>query len=135
MRRRWPWHLFWHWPLAALLCCAAGAAPAASFFDFGVWMRGLDRSSVEVQRSLSRRDTASALAQARRIEELYSQLEAFYADDGRAPDAVEISHEGRELAASMGPLLEQQNFGAATEAAVRIARACNDCHDAHKPLR
>ncbi|HSW09241.1 hypothetical protein [Aquabacterium sp.] len=121
--------------LALLACCAALGAPAASFFEFGVWMRALDQHSVEVQRSLGRRDAEAARGHARRIEQLYAQLEVFYAQDGRTPDALEISRDGKALAAGIGPLLDRQDFQAATDAAVRLARACNDCHDNHKPLR
>jgi hypothetical protein len=121
--------------LALLACCAALSAGAASFFEFGVWMRALDQHSVEVQKSLGRRDAEAARGHARQIEQLYAHLETFYTQDGRAPDAVDISHEGKALAASIGPLLDQQDFQAATDAAVRLARACNDCHDNHKPLR
>ena len=121
--------------LALLACCATLSASAASFFEFGVWMRALDQHSVEVQRSLGRRDAEAARGHARQIEQLYAQLETFYTQDGRAPDAVDISREGKVLAAGIGPLIEQQDFQAATDAAVRLARACNDCHDNHKPLK
>jgi hypothetical protein len=125
-------------PLALLASCAALAtplAPAASLFEFSVWMRDIDQRSVSVQRHLARRDADAARADARRIAQLYGWMEAFYGEQDRPHEAAEISREGKELAAGIPAALDADDFDAAAAAALRIARACNDCHDDHKPVR
>jgi hypothetical protein len=124
--------------LATVAGCAALATPlvpAASLFDFSVWMRDIDQRSVSVQRHLARGDAEAARADARRIEQLYTWMETFYTQEGRPREAVEISREGKELASGIPAALDARDFDAAAAAALRIARACNDCHDYHKPVR
>jgi hypothetical protein len=126
------------WSLAAAAGCVVLVTPpamGASLFDFGVWMRDIDQRSVSVQRHLARRDADAARADARRIEQLYAQMETFYSQEGRPREAAEISREGKELATGIPAALDARDFEAAAAAALRIARACNDCHDYHKPVR
>jgi len=118
-----------------LLSAMFATASAASYFEFGVWMREIDRSSVEVQKSLSRHDADAAREHARRLALRYGQMVQFYQRDLPAADALEIAQQGRDLAESIGTSIDQQDFNGASDAALRISRACNDCHDNHKPLR
>ncbi|SHN39638.1 hypothetical protein [Rhizobacter sp. OV335] len=113
----------------------AASAFAASVLEFDVWMRAIDKSSVAVQKSIARQDAPAARAEAREIERLYALMEAFFRDDVPAADALQVSTEGRELAASIAPLLEAGDYERAGGAARRIAQACNDCHDPHKPFK
>lgn len=123
--------------LAAALVAAGLAAPAfaASVLEFDVWMRAIDKSSVAVQKSIARQDAAAARADAQEIERLYALMEAFFRDDLPAADARQISADGRELAASIAPLLGAGDYERAGGAARRIAQACNDCHDQYKPFK
>jgi hypothetical protein len=119
----------------AVAACAALCAPwagAASLFDLDVWMRAIDQHSVTVQQNLARREAQAAQADARRIETLYALLEDYYAQGGRPADARQISREGKEQAAAIVQALEGRDFDAALTAALRITRACNECHDNHK---
>jgi hypothetical protein len=124
--------------LVAASACAVlspGTAPparAASLFEIDVWMRDIDQRSVTVQQHLARGAADAARADARRIEALYTLLEDHYAQGGRPPDAREISRDGKEQAAVIAEALDRLDFDAARAAALRITRACNDCHDNHK---
>jgi hypothetical protein len=118
-----------------LLGALAATASAASYFEFGVWMREIDRSSVELQRSLSRHDADAAREHARKLALRYGQMLQFYRRDLPAADAAEIAQQGRDWAERIGTAIDQQDFNGASDAALRISRACNDCHDNHKPLR
>jgi hypothetical protein len=48
---------------------------------------------------------------------------------------VRLSHEGRSLAAGIPAAVDALDFDAAADAALRLARDCNDCHDEQKPVR
>ena len=121
----------------AALALAAGAATvarAASVLDFDVWMRSIDKHSVDVQRNLDARRPEAALADAQALSRLYGLMQAYFADDGHAPDAVEFSRSGKALADAIPAALAAHDYDAASRSAVELAHACNECHDAHKPF-
>ena len=121
--------------LAALAVFAAGeVAFAQSVLDFDEWMQRIDRRSQSVQRNLAARDANAAVADAREIGELYGSMEAYFSRRGNADNAVKLSREGRDLAATVVSSVAAKDFAAASKAAVSIARACRSCHSEYKPL-
>lgn len=122
------------WGVMAAAALAVNAAFAASVLDFDRWMRRVDKSSVAVQWSIARHDDAAALADAKQIEALYGLMADFFSADGQPGEAARMSHEGRELAASMIAAIERQDYDAASLAAITIARACSDCHHLYRPF-
>jgi len=126
MMKRW-------WVIAALV--ASPWAGAASMLDFDVWMRAIDKRSVTVQKSITAQNYEGAKADARELERYYALMEAYFAALGQADDAVRQSAEGRALAAAIPAALDRQDYVAATQSAVTLARACNDCHDNYKPFK
>lgn len=121
--------------LAAGTALCASLALAASVLEFDRWMRAIDRNSVAVQKNLARRDGETAKVNAQQLEQLYAQMEDYFASDGHSPDAVQISRDGKEQAAAVLSAIDASDFDTATSAALRIARACNDCHDVYKPFK
>ena len=121
--------------LVALCAVAITAARAASVLDFDVWMRAIDKHSVDVQKNIDARKLDAATADAQELARLYGLMEAFFAADGHVQDAVDMSRSGKELAASIPTALAAQDYDTASKAAVTLAHACNDCHDAHKPFQ
>jgi hypothetical protein len=122
----------------AALALAAGivtAARAASVLDFDVWMRSIDKHSVEVQKNIDARRTDAAIADAQELARLYGLMEAYFVIDGHAEDAVTMSRTGKDLAAAIPTALAAQEYDKASKAAVDLAHACNDCHDVHKPFQ
>ena len=120
---------------AALAATALTGARAASILDFDIWMRAIDKRSVEVQRNIEARKADAASADARELARLYALMETYFVDDGHAPDAVTLSQSGRTLAAGISASLAAQDFDGAARSALSIAHACNDCHDNHKPFQ
>jgi hypothetical protein len=119
----------------ALVATAASVARAASVLDFDVWMRAIDRRSVEVQRNIDARRTDAAVADAQELARLYGLMEAYFVDDGHKSDAVDMSRSGKALAAAIPAALAAQDYDKASKSAVDLAHACNDCHDVHKPFQ
>jgi hypothetical protein len=119
----------------ALAATAATVARAASVLDFDVWMRAIDKRSVEVQRNIDARKTDAAVADAQELARLYGLMETYFVDDGHFADAVEMSRSGKALAAAIPGALATQDYDKASKAAVDLAHACNDCHDVHKPFQ
>jgi hypothetical protein len=118
-----------------LAAAVATAAHAASVLDFDIWMRAIDRHSVDVQKNIEARRTDAAVADARELARLYGLMETYFVEDGHAPDAVTLSQAGRTLAAGIPTALAAQDFEGAASSALAISHACNDCHDNHKPFQ
>ena len=122
----------------AALVLAAGVvtvARAASVLDFDVWMRSIDKHSVEVQKNIEARKPEAAVADAQELSRLYGLMQAYFVDDGHAADAVELSRSGKALADAIAPALAAKDYDAAAKAALDLSHACNDCHDVHKPFQ
>ncbi len=124
--------------VAAVSLCTtivATRAHAASILDFDVWMRAIDKHSVDVQKNIDARRTDAAVADARELARLYGLMETYFVDDGHAEDAVTMSRSGKEFATAIPDALAAQDYAAASKAAVELSHACNDCHDVHKPFQ
>jgi hypothetical protein len=119
----------------ALVAGAAKVARAASVLDFDVWMRAIDKHSVEVQKNIDARRTDAAVADAQELARLYGLMEGYFVAEGHADDAVTLSRSGKDLAAAIPAALATQDYDKASRVAVDLARACNDCHDVHKPFQ
>ena len=118
-----------------LAATAATVAHAASVLDFDVWMRSIDKHSVEVQKNIEARKPDAALADAQELARLYGLMEAYFVADGHADDAVTLSHSGKALADAIPAALAAKDYDTAAKAALDLSHACNDCHDAHKPFQ
>ena len=123
------------WLAAVAGMATASLASAATILELDKWMQQIDRRSQEVQRSISRRDADTATADARELERLYQWVEEYFARPGNAADAVQVSKEGRELAATIVRSVAKNDYAAAQTAALRIAHSCSACHDVYKPLK
>jgi len=121
--------------VALVALAAAAAARAASIIDFDVWMRAIDRHSVEVQKNIEARKPEAAVADAQELARLYGLMEAFFVADGHTPDAVDMSRSGKAFADAIPTALAAQDYDGAARAALDLSHACNDCHDAHKPFQ
>ncbi len=107
---------------------------AQSVLDFDEWMQKIDRRSQSVQRNLTRKDVNAVTADAREIGELYGSMESYFTRRGNAANAVKLSKEGRDLAATVVESVTANDFAAASRAALNIAHACRTCHLEYKPL-
>ena len=114
---------------------AITAARAASMLDFDVWMRAIDRHSVDVQKNIEARRPDAAIADAQELARLYALMARYFVDDSHATDAVEMSRSGQALAEAIPPAIAARRYEAAASAALEISHACNDCHDVHKPFQ
>jgi len=87
-----------------------------------------------MQRNLSRKDVNAASADAREIGDLYGSMETYFTRRANAANAVRLSKEGRDLAATVVRSVSANDFTGASQAALNIARACRTCHLEYKPL-
>ncbi|MEY8878120.1 MAG: hypothetical protein AB9M60_16530 [Leptothrix sp. (in: b-proteobacteria)] len=118
-----------------LLLSLALPVQAASQLDFNRWMRSIDQRSVSVQKRIASGEVEAAHADARELEQLYQRMADYFVAAGQAADAVQISVDGRDLAAQAQAALARADGAEAARATRAIALACNDCHDVYKPFK
>jgi hypothetical protein len=130
----------WRRRFGAAVVVATGALAAGqaafgqSVLDFDDWMEKIDRRSQSVQRNLANKNAAAASTDAREIGDLYGSMETYFTRRGNADNAVKLSREGRELAATVVRSAAAKDFATASQAAITLAKACRTCHVEYKPL-
>jgi hypothetical protein len=61
-------------------------------------------------------------------------METYFTSRGNAANAVKLSKQGRDLAATVVKSVAANDFAGASQAAASIAHACRTCHLEFKPL-
>jgi hypothetical protein len=120
--------------VAATLALLDQSVCAQSILEFDGWMQKIDRRNQSVQGNLARKDAPAASTDAREIGDLYQTMETYFTRRGNAANAVKLSKEGKEFAATVVRSVAANDFAAASQAALAIAHACRTCHLEYKPL-
>ncbi|MCK9261616.1 MAG: hypothetical protein M0P63_17885 [Azoarcus sp.] len=123
--------------LLFLVCATLLTQPvgAQTVLEFDIWMQVIDRKSQSILRNISARDAEASAADARELGRLYRLMEGYYEKLGDAEDAVISSYEGRERAAQAVGAIEREDYAAAWDSALWIARDCQNCHLKYKPIK
>jgi cytochrome c556 len=82
--------------------------------------------------NISLKDAKGATADAKEMEEMFKEVEAFFVKKGNAADAVTWSQESRQLAGGVAKSLAANDFDAASQQAVTLAKTCKACHKIYK---
>ena len=125
--------------LVSALSCALIRAEAAhvelDLTDFDDdSMRDMDDANKDLQPVLGAKSSQAALSDARIIQDVLKQTEAYFVKKGGAEDAVRIAQQGETAVAAVIAALGKNDFDAATAAARDTAHNCRACHDIYKPL-
>ena len=97
-------------------------------------MRDMDDANKDLQPVLGAKSSQAALSDARVIQDVLKQTEAWFVKKGGAEDAVRIAQQGETAVAAVITALGKNDFDAATAAARDTAHNCRACHDIYKPL-
>ncbi len=123
--------------LAALVLGASLAAStvgAASIFDFDRWMQQVEKRTLNLQKSLDKRDTAAVAADAQEIEALYRNMETYFTLSGDATSAVELSKKGGRDAVDIAARTATNDIDGARFLIKGMMEDCRTCHREYKPL-
>ena len=97
-------------------------------------MRDMDDANKDLQPVLGAKSSQAALSDARVIQDVLKETEAYFVKKGGAEDAVRIAQQGETAVAAVITALGKNDFDAATAAARDTAHNCRACHDIYKPL-
>lgn len=107
----------------------AGSAEPEIDMDF---MQNVEDTNKSLASAISIHDGTSSLGDAKQLETMFSQIEAFYAAKGDADDAVGLSRKSRVLSAEIQKSVSAKDFDTATNKATDLSRACKTCHSFYK---
>jgi cytochrome c556 len=110
----------------------AGAIDLADFDDDS--MRDMDEANKDLGPVLGAKNAEAALADAKVIQDVLKETEAYFAKKGSTDNAVKIAQQGQSSVAAVLDALRTSNFDAAAAAARDTSKNCRSCHDLYKPL-
>jgi cytochrome c556 len=126
---------FSHFSVLALAgALAASNVGAASIFEFDGWMSQVEKRALSLQKSLDRRDTDTAIADAREIERLYRRMEEYFTLSGDADSAVDLSKKGWRDALDIAARSATNDSDGARALIKGMMEDCRTCHREYKPL-
>lgn len=122
-------NLFVFLVLAGGLVGSAGSVESAIDMDF---MQTVEDTNKSLASNIAVNDAKSSIADAKQLEGMFAQIEAFYAQKGDAADAVDLSKKSKELSIEIMKFVGAKDFDTATNKATDLSRACKSCHSFYK---
>jgi len=114
------------------LLLAAGAAWSAETEMDTDWMKAIEDANKNLASDIALKNTKSAVADAKELEELFIKVDGFFSDKGDAHEAVALSKKSLELTHAISSAVSAGDFDAATESATTLSRTCRSCHTFYK---
>jgi cytochrome c556 len=111
-----------------------GLAHGASIFEFDQWMDRIEKRALSLQKSLDRGDSDTAVNDAREIDALYRRMEEYFAAEGNAVTAVELSKKGWQDASEIASRIARGDEAGARSLIKVLMEDCRTCHRDYKPL-
>jgi len=95
-------------------------------------MRDIEDTTKSLDSNVALKETKNAVTEAKELVSFFRQVEAYYAQQPNAADAVGYARKTHELAAQALAALEAQNFDQAGDSVNALTRSCKTCHDVYK---
>jgi hypothetical protein len=96
------------------------------------FMRTVEDTLKSATSNLDIKDAKACAADAKQLEDMFRQIEAYFVKKGNAADGVDLSKKSEILAASLVTSVSANDFDTAAEAARDLTRACKSCHNLYK---
>ncbi|MFZ6872648.1 hypothetical protein ACO0LF_11315 [Undibacterium sp. Di27W] len=117
--------------LLAAMTSLASLAVAVAEVDMDLMQR-IEESTKSVDSNISLKDGKAALADAREIEEMFSQVELYYKHKGDATDAIEYARKSKNFATELIRQVSEKDFDNASATVGALAKSCKTCHQVYK---
>ncbi len=96
------------------------------------FMTEMEDRSKSLTSNLSLKDGKAATEDAKAIETMFNEVEAFFVKKGDAQDGVTWSQESRALAGKIAQSVAGGDFDGAAQTAVSLNKTCKACHKIYK---
>ena len=116
---------------AMTLGLSAGLLHAQSDSDYQGYMKIIGPTNGSLQKNLAAKDGAAAAADAKKLEDTFKQVGAFW-EKRNVPDAMNFAKQAQMGAASVAKSAMAGNIDQASADAKTMATNCAGCHMAHR---
>jgi hypothetical protein len=113
----------------AVMTCSVVAAEISVDEDY---MQVMEDRQKSLSSNLALKNAQAALDDARELDDMFKDVETYYAHKGNADDAVNWTKESKNLAVSITKYVATQDFDTASVTAVSLAKTCKECHSVYK---
>lgn len=96
------------------------------------FMTEMEDRSKSLTSNISLKDAKAATDDAKAIEQMFNEVEAFFVKKGNAEDGVTWSQESRTLAGKIAQSVAGSDFDTASQTAVSLNKTCKACHKIYK---
>jgi hypothetical protein len=114
------------------LAVTAGTVLAAEVSIDEDYMQIMEDRQKSLSSNLALKNAQAALEDAKELDDMFKDVETFYAHKGNADDAVNWTKESKNLAVSITKYVATQDFDTASVTAVTLAKTCKECHSVYK---
>ena len=95
-------------------------------------MQVMDDRNKSLSSNLAQINAKGALEDAKQLEEMFVEVEDYFAHKSNANDAVDWSKQSRELASTITKYVASNVFDHASESAATLSKTCKTCHRIYK---
>ena len=114
------------------LLLLAGSVISAQIEVDDDFMRSVEDANKSLANNIALKNVKGGATDAKELEAMFAQVEAFYAAKDDAADAITISKKSRALIHEIDGLISAKDFDTANLKATDLSRACKDCHNFYK---
>jgi len=117
--------------LALSLAVSAGVRSAENELSTDL-MQNIEDTNKSLSSNIALNNKQAAIADAKELTQMFSEVETFFEHKGDAANAVELARQSKALSSDIIGYVAANNFESATTAATTLSRTCRTCHTFYK---
>jgi len=114
------------------LAVMTGSVIAAEVTIDEDYMQVMEDRQKSLSSNIALKNGQAAVKDAKELDEMFNDVEAFYAHKANASDAVNWTKESKDLAVAITQYVASNDFDTASMKAVSLAKTCKECHSVYK---
>ncbi|HET7833151.1 MAG TPA: hypothetical protein VFK88_09325 [Gallionella sp.] len=122
----------WNWIIYFSCLVMAGSVAASQVTVDEDYMQVMEDRQKSLTSNIALNNTKAAVEDAKALNEMFSDVETFYAQKGNANDAVNWTKESKGLTVAITKYVATKDFDTASVKAVTLAKTCKECHSVYK---
>lgn len=114
------------------LTVMTGSVVAAEVSVDEDYMQVMEDRQKSLASNIALKNGQAAVEDAKELDQMFNDVEAFYVHKGNATDAVNWTKESKDLAVAITKYIASNDFDTASVKAVTLAKTCKECHSVYK---
>ena len=122
----------WKSVLYFTLAVTTGSVLAAEVSIDEDYMQVMEDRQKSLTSNIALKNGQAAVEDAKELDQMFNDVESFYAHKDNATDAVNWTKESKDLAVAITKYVASNDFDSASMKAVSLAKTCKECHSVYK---